>query len=171
MRKDHTSYINPDARDQFAAEGLIIGVLNLACAAALILVNTRAFDGSATAAGASGSGSAKGSAAKLSPVQHLLNALSPFFSPVVCFALVITLWHRIIAIYSMSTHMHTHMRRQPAERSGTAHWRRLLHSPLSSVWSVHSCSLRCSSCVWCALCALGAVSKNPGYRMGFVWRF
>ena len=103
VRKETTNYINPDARDQFAAEGLIIGVLNLACAAALILVNTRAFDGTTTAAVAAGSSasSSKGSAGKLSPVQHLLNALSPFFSPIVCFALVVTLWHRIIAIYSM----------------------------------------------------------------------
>jgi hypothetical protein len=94
-----TNYINGDARDQYAAEGLIIGVLNLACAAALIFVNLRSFDDSYN--------TTVGKGAKLSPIQHLKNAVSPFFSPIVCLALVVALWFQIVEIYTRSANKQT----------------------------------------------------------------
>ncbi len=93
-----TSYINGDARDQFAAEGLIVGVLNVAAALMIVMCNYRAFDDSYTSGGAA---IAKG---KPSPLQHLKNAVSPFFSPLVCFTIAFVLWHRVLAIYSMKNH-------------------------------------------------------------------
>lgn len=89
-RDGNTNYINGDSRDQFAAEGLLIGVLNLACATALILVNTRSFDDPTTNSG-------KG---KLSPIQHLRNAIMPIFAPSLCLALICVLWFQIVDIYS-----------------------------------------------------------------------
>lgn len=92
-RDGSVNYINGDARDQFAAEGLIIGVLNLAAAVALVVVNTRGFESSASGAG----GAAK---AKPTPMQHALNALGPVLSPGVCLALAVFLWSRILGIYT-----------------------------------------------------------------------
>lgn len=90
-RDGSVNYINGDARDQYAAEGLIIGVLNLSAAIALVVVNTRGWS-EAPAAGSS--------KAKPSPVQLLWNALAPFLSPGVCLALAVFLWSRILAIYT-----------------------------------------------------------------------
>jgi len=93
------SYINPDSRDQFAAEGLIVGVLNVGAALALVLANQRAFDDSYAQAAGSAAGS--GGKAKASSLTHLKNALSPLFSPAVCFAITLALWYRVLAIYSI----------------------------------------------------------------------
>lgn len=84
------NYINGDSRDQFAAEGLIIGVLNLSCAAAIVLLNTRAFDDTPST----------GKHVRISPMQHAINALKPFFAPAVSLALFVALWFQIIDIYS-----------------------------------------------------------------------
>lgn len=97
------NYINGDARDQFAAEGLIIGVLNLAAAAAVIVLNSRSFDDPVASP-------PKG--AKLSPAQHLKNAIAPFFTASVCLALMAALWFQVIDIYTRSdphTRTHTHL--------------------------------------------------------------
>ena len=93
-RDGSVNYINGDARDQFAAEGLIIGVLNLAAAIALVIVNTRGYTVSSPA------GTAAASKSKPSPMQHLMNALGPFLSPGVCLALAVFLWSRILGIYT-----------------------------------------------------------------------
>jgi hypothetical protein len=99
VQKDGTTnYINGDARDQFAAEGLIIGVLNVGAALALVMLNTRAFDDSYATGG---SGAAAAGKAKLTPLGHLKNALSPLFTPVVCSAIALALWYRVLAIYSI----------------------------------------------------------------------
>ena len=92
-RDGSTNYVNGDARDQFAVEGLIIGVLNLACALALVFINTRSFDEASTPSSKS--------IKQLTPIQNIKNALLPFLSPGVCLALFVFLWSRIIGIYNM----------------------------------------------------------------------
>lgn len=107
-RDGSTNYINGDARDQFSAEGYIIGALNLACAAALVFVNTLSFE--ETQVGGKQSAAAT---KQLSPMQNLKNAVMPYLSSGVCLIAFVFVWSRIVGIYNM---------------------------------------------------------KNPGYRLGFVWR-
>jgi hypothetical protein len=105
-----SKYIMGDPRDQYAAEGLIIGVLNVAAAVAVIFMNTRSFSTDAP--------TVKG--AKLSPLQHLYNAIAPFFTPGVCLVAFLALWFQVISIYSRSVESTKHRppTRTPADNLG-----------------------------------------------------
>lgn len=92
-----TAYVLHDSRDQYAVEGMIIGVLNLACAGVLILINARSFDDTYL----NTAGPVKGGK-QLSTWQHLKNAISPMLSPGFCLALLAAGWFQVINIYSMS---------------------------------------------------------------------
>jgi len=102
-RKDGSvNYINGDPRDQYAAEGLIIGVLNLACAGVIIIANIRAFDeGFGSVTGVSGVSGVGVSKSRQQPVWvHLLNAIAPALSPMACLGLAFGFWFKIVDIYS-----------------------------------------------------------------------
>lgn len=92
-RKDGSvNYINGDARDQYAAEGMILGALNLAVAVMIVLMNSRAY-------GTTEVVDVK-NPKKLSPFQHLKNAIAPYFSPAICLGVGMALWAQIIGIYT-----------------------------------------------------------------------
>ncbi|MCJ1296787.1 tumor suppressor candidate 3 [Xylographa carneopallida] len=74
-----TEYISPEGRDQYGAEGLILGFLNIAASFTLVLLNLRAFEGK----GASSGWSVKGA------VGQLWTAIAPVLRPELCVMLML----------------------------------------------------------------------------------
>ena len=74
-----TEYISPEGRDQYGAEGLILGFLNIAASFALVILNLRAFEGKGT----SGGWTIRGA------VGQLWTAVSPLLRPELCVGLML----------------------------------------------------------------------------------
>jgi hypothetical protein len=83
-----TSYINGDSRDQYGAEGLLMGVLNVGCGAMFVLLNVRAYNVNVPTK-------------SKSPIQHLTSALGNVCSPIVCLTGALVLWFYLIEVYTM----------------------------------------------------------------------
>ena len=73
-----TEYISPEGRDQYGAEGLILGFLNIAASFTLVLLNLRAFEGKGTSSGWTVKGA----------VGQVWTAISPVLRPELCVGLM-----------------------------------------------------------------------------------
>lgn len=99
-----TEYISGEPRDQYGAEGLILGFLNMAAALMLLLVNSRAFDidlFSLTRAPSKGGATSKANARASNSLAFLWEGISPYLTPALCIAGMTLFWLQIVAIYSM----------------------------------------------------------------------
>ena len=78
-----TEYISPEGRDQYGAEGLILGFLNIAASFALVLLNLRAFEGKGTSSGWTIKGA----------VGQLWTGIAPVLRPELCVGLMLFFCH------------------------------------------------------------------------------
>ena len=74
-----TEYISPEGRDQYGAEGLILGFLNIAASFALVVLNLRAFEGKGTSSGWTIKGA----------VGQVWAGVSPILRPELCVGLML----------------------------------------------------------------------------------
>jgi hypothetical protein len=84
-----TEYISGDPRDQYGAEGLILGFFNVAAAAMLTLCNEQIRDTSS-----------RTSTSKNNVLKNIWSGIVPLFTPVACLLLLVAFWFQIVAIYS-----------------------------------------------------------------------
>lgn len=89
-----TEYISPEGRDQYGAEGLILGFLNIAASFALVLLNLRAFDGK----GSSGGWTVRGAAGQA------WAAIAPVLRPELCVGLMLFFCNHATAAYQTTSH-------------------------------------------------------------------
>jgi hypothetical protein len=89
-----TEYISGEPRDQYGAEGLILGFLNIAASSMLVLCNLRAFEGW----GREGKGG--GGAVLRGWLGTVWAGIGPALRPELCIGLVFFFWFYIVSIYS-----------------------------------------------------------------------
>ena len=94
-----TEYISPEGRDQYGAEGLILGFLNIAASFALVLVNLRAFEGKGTSSGWTIKGA----------VGQVWAGIAPVLRPELCVGLML-FFCSTASPHSTHTHTHIHCR-------------------------------------------------------------
>ena len=88
-----TEYISSEPRDQYGAEGLILGFLNIAASSMLVLCNLRAFEGWRE-------GKAGGGAMLRGWLGSVWASVGPLLRPELCIGLVFFFWFYIVSIYS-----------------------------------------------------------------------
>ena len=82
-----TEYISNEPRDQYGAEGLILGFIMIAASSMLVLCNLKAFEG-------------RQWTAKGSTVGALWAGISPVLRPELCCALMLFFWFLMVNIYT-----------------------------------------------------------------------